>query len=159
LSTNSFEKGDFRINFDEHGVIGFANPKDPFGAQMLATGQRLGVVVRFRVGSDTNWLEISSGSMQLAKAPEPAELLYTNAALTAQLQIKEAFTLEGATLDWHLELATMTNVPVEIGDLAIQVPVAGPRGEQPKDIFERGFLRHQFIEGDGSFLYFVRASG
>src|SRR5262249_31311531 len=61
--------------------------------------------------------------------------------------------------DWQLELEATTNTPVEVGDLAIQVPVAGPRGEQPKDIFEHGFLRHQFISGDGSFLYYVRASG
>src|SRR5262249_34914553 len=35
----------------------------------------------------------------------------------------------------------------------------GPRGEDSKTIFEHGFLKHQFISGDGSFLYFVRASG
>jgi hypothetical protein len=36
--------------------------------------------------------------------------------------------------------------------------VNGPRGENPSQIFEHGFLKHQFISGDGSFLYFVRAS-
>src|SRR5207244_8136116 len=32
-------------------------------------------------------------------------------------------------------------------------------GENPKEIFERGFLRHKFISGNGSFFYYVRASG
>jgi hypothetical protein len=158
LPSNPIETQDFRINFDEHGVTGLANPLDPFGAQMLAAGQRLGFVVRFRAG-ETNWLELSSGSMRLANAPSAGELVYTNDAADSALKIKETFTIEGTALDWQLELATATNIPIEVGDLAIQVPVAGPRGEQPKDIFERGFIRHQFISGDGSFLYFVRASG
>lgn len=158
-AANSFEKSNFSIRFDEHGVTGLANPKDPFGAQMLAAGQRLGIVVRFRAG-DTNWLELSSAAMQLAKASQDdAELVYTNDTPGGPLRLRETFTFEGAALDWQLELANATNVPVEVGDLAIQVPVPGPRGEQPKEIFEHGFLRHQFISGDGSFLYFVRASG
>jgi hypothetical protein len=37
--------------------------------------------------------------------------------------------------------------------------VAGPQGENPAQIFERGFLRHQFVSGHGSFFYFIRASG
>jgi hypothetical protein len=62
-------------------------------------------------------------------------------------------------LDWDIALQAATNSPVEIGDLAINIPVVGPRGEEPKEIFEHGFLKHQFISGNGSFLYFVRASG
>jgi hypothetical protein len=158
LSSNSIENGSFRIGFDEHGVTGLANPKDPFGAQMLAPGQRLGLVVRFRAG-DTNWLELLSSQMELAKTAGGAELVYTNESPNAPLTVTETFTTDGSVLDWGIELKTTTNAPVEIGDLAVHVPAAGPRGERPKDIFERGFVRHQFISGDGSFLYFVRASG
>jgi len=157
-SSSPFENGSFRIAFDEHGVTGLANPKDPFGAQMLAGGQHLGVLVRFRTG-DTNWLDLPPSRMRLAKASGNAELVYTNEAAEAPLKLTETFTTDGTALDWNLDLETTTNAPVELGDLAIQVPVAGPRGEQPRDIFERGFLRHQFISGNGSFLYFVRASG
>ena len=48
---------------------------------------------------------------------------------------------------------------MQVGDLGISVPSVGPSGENPIQIFERGFLRHQFISGHGSFFYFVRASG
>lgn len=158
LPQRSIEGAAFRINFDEHGITGLANPKDPFGAQMLAAGQRLGFIVRFRAG-DTNWVDLPSGTMQLASAPSAGTLVYTNEPAETALRITETFSIQAATLDWQLELENATNIPVEVGDLAIQVPVAGPRGEQPKDIFERGFVRHQFISGDGSFLYYVRASG
>jgi hypothetical protein len=156
-SSSPIENGNFRITFDEHGVTGLVNPKDPFGAQMLPPNQRLGVIVRFRAG-DTNWLEIPADRMQLARS-DKSELVFTNDVSDASLRLTESYTTDGKTLDWELVLQTTTNQPIEIGDLAIQVPVAGPRGEQPKDIFEHGFLRHQFISGDGSFLYFIRASG
>jgi hypothetical protein len=157
-SSSPFENGNFRIAFDEHGITGLANPKDPFGAQMLTPGQRLRLLARFRAG-DTNWLELPSDGMHLAKAASPREVVYTNETANTPLRVKEVFTTDGTALDWNIELESTTNFPVEIGDLAVQVPVPGPRGEQPKDIFEHGFLRHQFISGDGSFLYFVRASG
>jgi hypothetical protein len=152
------ENGNFRLTFDEHGITGLANPKDPFGAQMLAPNQHLGMILRFRAG-DTNWVEIPSSGMQLATNNGNSELVFTNQAKDAPLKLTQAFTTDGAKLDWQLELEAATNTPIEIGDLTILVPVVGPRGEQPKDIFEHGFLRHQFISGDGSFLYYVRASG
>jgi hypothetical protein len=155
----SIEKGSFRIAYDEHGVTGLANPKDPFGAEMIASGQRLGVLMRFRIGEGTNWSELSANRLRLAEPAGSNNLRYTVEAAEAPLRMAETFSTDGASLDWGIELESATNAPVEIGDLAIQVPVAGPRGERPKDIFERGFLRHQFISGSGSFLYFVRASG
>src|SRR6185503_15267975 len=48
---------------------------------------------------------------------------------------------------------------VRVGDVSINVPVAGPAGENPEQIFERGFLRHKFVSGSGSFVFYVRASG
>jgi hypothetical protein len=45
--TNQIERGSFRVTYDELGVTGLANPRDPFGAQMIASGQRLGLIVRY----------------------------------------------------------------------------------------------------------------
>jgi hypothetical protein len=97
--------------------------------------------------------------MQVAGTNGNSELTFTNDLADGPLSLTERFTTDGNHLDWELELEATTNIAVDVGDLAIQLPVAGPRGEQPRDIFEHGFLRHQFISGDGSFLYFVRASG
>jgi len=62
-------------------------------------------------------------------------------------------------LDWIIDLASTTGVPVTIGDLSISLPVPGPSGPTPEVIFEQGFLRHQFISGAGSFFFYTRASG
>src|ERR1041385_1568329 len=39
---NEAAVGSFRIAFDERGISGLANPHDPFGAQLISSGQRLG---------------------------------------------------------------------------------------------------------------------
>jgi hypothetical protein len=151
----TIEKGDFRFSYDGGGITGLANPHDPFGAQILPQNQRLGLLVRFRVG-DGEWQTLSAGNLRTGGSTNDDKLVF---ASDGPLKTAQTFQTDGTALDWNIELESATNVPVEIGDLSINIPAAGPRGEEPKQIFERGFLRHQFISGNGSFIYFVRASG
>src|SRR6185295_4312946 len=58
-----------------------------------------------------------------------------------------------------IDLESAGKTAVTIGDLGISIPAQGTNGATPADIFERGFLKHQFVSGSGSFFYYVRASG
>lgn len=156
-SPGRVEKGDFRFDYDERGITGLADPHDPFGAQIVPQGQRLGLTVRFRTG-DGEWQTLSEAKLQSASSVEN-KLIYSSDPSQSLLKATQTFTTDGTALDWNLELESTSNAPVEIGDLSVSVPAAGPRGEDPKQIFEHGFVRHQFISGNGSFLYFIRASG
>lgn len=149
-------RGDFQLKFDERGITGLANPHDPFGAQMLPQGQRLGLTVRFRSG-EGEWETLPPVQLQDAE-PSEAKIIYASYA-SEKLKATQTFSTDGTALDWNIELESTSNAPIEIGDLSLSIPAAGPRGEDPKQIFEHGFLKHQFISGNGSFLYFVRASG
>jgi hypothetical protein len=155
--SNVLQNSNFFIHYSEDGVVGLANPNDPFGAQMLAPGQHLGVLVRYRVAQG-NWKELLVSAGRLQASPAKGRIVYQTAS-NAPLQLTQTFELRDSAFDWDLAFESTLNTPVEIGDLAITLPVAGPRGEEPKAIFEHGFLRHQFISGNGSFIYFVRASG
>jgi hypothetical protein len=44
------EKGNFRLSYDERGITGLANPHDPFDAEMIPPGQRLGLTIKFKTG-------------------------------------------------------------------------------------------------------------
>jgi hypothetical protein len=55
--SGTFEKGNFRLSYDERGITGLANPHDPFGAEMLPRGQRLGLTVKFRT-EDGVWRDV-----------------------------------------------------------------------------------------------------
>ena len=155
--TNVLENSSFRIRYNEDGVVGLSNPADPFGAQMLVPGQHLGVLLRYRVGAG-DWEELPTGESTLRTSVAEQKVSYETSS-NLPVQLAQTFQLHESALDWELALKSTQENPVEIGDLAVSLPVAGPRGEEPKAIFERGFLRHQFISGNGSFIYFVRASG
>jgi hypothetical protein len=155
-ATSTIENGSFRLSFDERGVTGLANPADPFGAEMMPRGQRLGLAVKFKADHG-DWQDIAANSAELSK--DESRVTWANGATNSPLKVTQTFKTDGAVLDWDIALEAATNSPVEIGDLSINIPVVGPRGEEPKEIFEHGFLKHQFISGNGSFIYFVRASG
>ena len=152
------EKGSFRFSYGDRGVSGLANPGDPFGAQVTAANRPLMLAVRYKAGAG-DWKDLNAEQPRVDASPQAGTVRYTLAAPGSPLKVMQTFKTDGSVLDWDVALETTTKSAVTIGDLAINVPVIPPRGEEPKAIFERSFVRHQFISGHGSFLYFVRPSG
>jgi hypothetical protein len=168
------EKGDFRFAYDERGISLLAHAHDPFGATLTAgsnLGGRagrggppsppptLGLTVSYRAGADTTWTTVATRGPIFSPSPDRSSVTYTSASVGAPLKITETYKIDGNALDWTIDLEAAGASPVRVGDIGISIPAAGPTGDSPQQIFERGFLRHQFISGSGSFLYYVRASG
>ncbi len=173
----AIEKGDFRFIYDERGISGLANPHDPFGAVIVpaaaAAGARgqggaggrggdagatLGLNLSYRVGNG-EWTNLTTRGTRLTATQETGTVTYTSDSATSPLKVVETYKTDGSVLDWTIDMESTGKAGVQVGDLGISIPAAGPTGESPIQIFERGFLRHQFISGNGSFFYFVRASG
>ncbi len=152
------ERGSIRFVCDENGISGLASTRDPFGALVIPKGSRPALSLHCRVGEGP-WTEIRTRGRKWSAAPADGMVTYSNAGSGEPAEVTETFRTDGAVLDWTIEMESAGDAPVEIGDLGLAIPVAGPRGEDPIQIFEHGFLRHQFVSGHGSFLYFVRASG
>lgn len=164
----TIDRGEFRFTFDEHGVANLADPEDPLGGAIMpaaATGRRsggggqpatLGLTLNYRAGASGDWVSYTRGG-QWHAAPDGGTVAYTTA--TGPLKVVETYHTDGHVFDWTIDLATMGSTPVTVGDLGISLPVRGPSGPTPTDIFEHGFLKHQFVSGSGSFLYYVRAAG
>jgi hypothetical protein len=74
----------------------------------------------------------------------------------ADLAASENFRLDSGELAWTIQLRNKSPRELEIGDLAVPLPFntsyAGP------DIGERRLIRHSFIGGDGSFVFWQRAN-
>ncbi len=160
------EKGDFRFTCDGRGVSALADPHDPFKAVFMPdSGPRggappvLGLAMSYRTGRTGAWKEIAARGPEWKASPGSGTVTYGSGGGGAPVEIVETFRTDGRVLDWTIALEATTEAPVEVGDLAVSIPAAGPYGEDPAQIFERGFLRHQFVSGAGSFIYFVRASG
>ena len=151
------QSGDFLVSWDERGVTGVSNPGDPFGAQLLAAGGRLGIVLKYRVeGGD--WLDLFQ-EPRMTASPAEGRLLYATDASGTVLRSSQTFSTDGKVLDWAIEIGNRMDYPVQVGDLAISLPWRAPGGEDPDAIFERSWTKHQLIAGHGSFVYFVRPNG
>ena len=167
------ERGDFRFTYDTRGISDLANPHDPFGATVTASGRGgrgapggrgpaqpteglpLGLTIAYRTGTTGDWTTLARGSRLEASAASGSVSYTTDAS--GPLAVTETYRTDGRALDWTVSLKAAR--PVHVGDVGITVPIAPPAGATPQQIFERGFLGHQFVSGSGSFVYYVRASG
>jgi hypothetical protein len=176
-TSGAVEKGDFRFVFDERGISGLAHARDPYNAILVPAAPRpgqapaggrgggrgggappvLGLTLSYRAGSG-EWVQAPRGSLTQA-APQEGTVVYSNAATAAPLRVIETYRTDGNVLDWTIQLSSATSQILSIADLAITIPAVGPGGQDPKAIFERGFLRHHFVSGAGSFFFYTRASG
>ncbi len=84
--------------------------------------------------------------------PEPS------LAPPADLHVDQAFTLDGDRLAWTITLANEGDRPVEIGDLAVPLNFAERAGARG-DIYTRKLLRHSYVAGHGSWVYWQRSNG
>ena len=78
----------------------------------------------------------------------------TNALTTAS-----AFELKAQRLLWTITLTNTGTTPVTIDDLAMPLPYNSGGGENPQEIFEQHVVKHHFISGDNSFLFWERPTG
>ena len=74
------------------------------------------------------------------------------------LQVRQTFDLDGGVLEWTITLANDGDRTVEVGDLAVPFNFAERTGARG-DIYTKKLLRHAFVGGHGSFIYWQRSNG
>jgi len=84
-------------------------------------------------------------------APKPAD--------NVPLSISQSFDLTGDTLYWQLQFKNTGDQNLRIEDLAIPLHYRTPDGENPEVIFEQSAIKHQYISGDNSWVFFERPTG
>jgi hypothetical protein len=152
----SLEGGELHAAYDSAGLSSLTNPTDPLNGQVISRGGHLGITARYRQG-DGEWQNLSANAVAIGTSDEKSVTYATPG--NGPLKLTESFKLDGSVLAWSIDAENTSATPIEISDLAIVLPWNRPAGEDEKVVFEQGFTKHQFIEGDGSFIYFVRANG
>ena len=76
----------------------------------------------------------------------------------ADLNVQQSFALTETSLDWTVTLNNRGSRPVEIGDLAVPFQFAERTGARG-DIYTKKLLRHAYVGGHGSFVYWQRSNG
>ncbi len=139
------------------GLTSLGDLKDPYGADIVSDVPMAGVSIAFRTG-DQEWSTAGQEIMHIESATnETVKLLSHRDDLP--FTMAQTYTAGRNYIDIDIEIENKSDAPLRIGDLALGLPWSGPSGSDPARIFEHGFTKHHFISGDGSYVFFTRASG
>jgi len=143
----------WQAGFDSLGVNRLVVAEDPFRANLVEGGHLGQVLVTYKVREGL-WQTLPS-----SRRTWDGKGTYVDRGLGDAVVLTQTFSeQEDGGFHWDLVLENRSPFPVFVGDLAVSVPWKGG-GEDPEEIFERSFIKHAFISGDASFLYFTRYSG
>jgi hypothetical protein len=113
-------------------------PNRAGGAEFIQSGRKLGeVFVRWRTAR-RSWQELTNDV----------------------LNIQSSFAVQERTVVWKIQLQNQTDRAIEVGDLAVPLPISRggrQRGNFDPDANDAVILKHQFISGHGSFVFWMRS--
>ncbi|MBN2182639.1 MAG: hypothetical protein JW715_12065 [Sedimentisphaerales bacterium] len=74
------------------------------------------------------------------------------------LEVNERFKLNGDSFDWTITLANNSEQGIEVGDLAVPMRFSERTPRNRGDIYTQKLLRHSYIAGYGSWIFWHRAN-
>ena len=143
----------FLVEFDGATVTSLRFAGDAFPTNYVATGQKLGhLEITWRRGTGS-WQSFKSADA----AAQPSEGTYhAQDDQGDALAVTVRFEPRNSVLRWSIALRNVSSGPIEIGDLALPLPmhsIAG--GREPGAV---SVLKHSFVSGHGSFLFWMRSN-
>lgn len=155
-----FEGKEMLMEFNKLGIKSIISQKDQFRANPIRTGNIWGNVhIMYRVGTGA-WLNIYTGNTVIDRV-SPKKIVYKNTNQGTTMNLFRTF--EKIDDDKILFTARVENripFPLTIGDFYFSFPANHPQNFLlPDEIFEQGYIRHQYIGGEGSFLFYTRGAG
>jgi hypothetical protein len=157
------------VQFDKGAIGSLRRHGDGADVQYLPQGRRLGdAVLRWRNAGEKNWRVAETS--QLAAAADGTfevssggdESLATYELTDGQspvLQLTIRLAVEQDSIAWTVGLQNLSNGPLEVGDLALPLPISSPFGRGRERARGPMLMKHSFISGHGSFLYWTRSDG
>ncbi|HWK07519.1 MAG TPA: DUF5695 domain-containing protein [Puia sp.] len=131
----------FTLEKDQYGIGGLWKTDDRYPTNYIRKGKRLGeVTVRYRR---------EGGVLDSVKAGDGIK----------PVRIAQSFELKKEGLEWAITLENTLAQPVTVEDLALPLYYNSGGGENPKEIFEERVVKHHFISGNNSFIFWERPTG
>ena len=142
----------FLLERDGHAVTSLRYAADGFPTNYIATGHKLGhVAVAWRCASEP-WQRFNSA--ESTAGPEGEYPLRSDRGVALGLRVR--LELQNHLLRWTIALSNRSADPIEVGDLAIAMPMHSSFSD--KEPATAYVLKHSFISGHGSFLFWMRSN-
>ncbi|MDE1147043.1 MAG: DUF5695 domain-containing protein [Azospirillaceae bacterium] len=151
----------FALRFQNGGLTSLRAAGDAFDTDYIEPGRTLGAVtLAYRRGTaawqSADTATLSATAIRQVSATEcVSDHTITDGqgpALALTLRLKA----EGGELSWQVGVRNLTTGPLEVGDLALPLPLHTEFKEgQPATA---AVLKHSFVSGHGSFLFWMRSN-
>ena len=143
----------FLLEFDGPSLTSLRFAGDAFPTNYVAAGQKLGHVEITWRRPNGQWQSFQSANATAQASPgeyhtadEHGEVL----ALTVSVKPQDSI------LRWSISLRNLSSEPIEVGDIALPLPMHfNFNGKEPPTA---SVLKHSFISGHGSFLFWMRSN-
>ncbi|WMI65220.1 DUF5695 domain-containing protein [Aestuariibaculum sp. YM273] len=147
-----------RVEFNGFGIVEISSKNDVHKANVVKRGSVFGMAaVEYKIGEEGDWLGIYTGETKFKK--DQKKYVYTDYIEGMPIKMARTFTVDETGIDWDITVENKSKYSIEIGNFAIPLPWNKPVGENPEYVFEQGFVEHQHIAENGSFIYFTKPSG
>ncbi len=157
---------DFVVTFDEGGITSLKRTDDPDYVEYVDAEHRFGdVVLRYRRGSGA-WQELDTakaGELRSASTREDGrahETTIRSAPGSGAPEVRVGFEVDDHVVRWTIAVRNPGDAPLEIGDLAVPLPVNRNRSRSneptPSEKRPPPILKHGLVSGHGSFFFWMR---
>lgn len=153
----------FLLGWDAGTLTSLRCAGDSFPTEYIEPGQRLGHVLVAWRRPNGEWQHLDSQTAAPADR-EVLEVAHAGCAARYRAHDVEGAVLEvevrlqpsGRDLRWTVRLRNLSGTPIEVGDLALPLAMHTLfKGDGPPTA---SVLKHSFISGNGSFLFWMRSN-
>ncbi|MEO7719567.1 MAG: DUF5695 domain-containing protein [Capsulimonas sp.] len=152
----------FQIGYTSQGVTSIQRVHDRYNTDYVASERAVGsLVLRYRTLGASEW---NRASAAIAINGHKDTLTYTiGTSLPVSVPVNdlkatEQFRLVGDALIWTISLRNATDRKLEIGDLGLPLPFNTHYGADTSETYTKRLIRHSFVAGGGSFIYWMRTN-
>jgi len=151
------ENGKISATITRTGMTSIISPSDPYKANVAGSGAWGRAVLKYKI-LQGDWLDIFNGARSFVVNPDSSVSIIDFQPGMPQ-RMEQRYSLNKDGVDYDITIESTMKWAFTIGDLAVSFPARSPGGGDPEYIFEECFTQHQYISGNGSFIYYARPSG
>lgn len=144
----------FLLEFDGAALTSLRFATDAFLTNYIATGRQLGHVEIVWRRTNGPWQRFHSADA--SKSNDSAGTYSLAGGQGTVLGLAIGLKPQGSVLRWTIDLSNNSSDPIEIGDIALPLPMHSSfNGKEPPTA---SVLKHSFVSGHGSFLFWMRSN-
>jgi hypothetical protein len=157
----TLENDAFHLKTSRYGLAELMKTNDVHPTNYIRSGRMFGdVTVRYVHERKVDSIRSSwTGKTEFLKDGSVVGAWQADSVINKSLGLQQTFSLEKNALVWNLQLTNLSGSPLRMEDLVIPLAYNAGGGENPLEIFERRVVKHHFISGDNSFIFWQRPTG